>query len=442
MATGLSTPTFNIKVVVRETGLKPDTLRAWERRYGIPSPQRTTGGHRLYSQQEINLLKWIIARQQEGLNISHAVELWNKLESEEQDPVKFYSDLTMPAHTQPTIKGSMLNELGDAWVEACLKFDEATAQHLLSQAFALFPIETVCFEILQKGLQQIGIGWHEGRVAVQQEHFASALALRQLEVLLASMSTGRRQGRLLIACPPMEYHTFSPLLLTLVLRRRGWDVIYLGANMPLEQLETSVRLIQPELVIMAAQTLYTAGTMLEIAQLLHKLELPLAFGGAVFNQLPAIRWRIPGYFLGTHLQEAPHLLEKLLQNLPALPPLPLIPSLYQTTLEHFLAQRSAIEAHVHEFARTETVTTFHLTHANENLGNNLAAALTLGDINLLWANLGWVRGLLVNYHYPMPADFIHHYLSIYTNAANLYLDQRGKPILDWLTKTLTNPSFH
>ena len=50
------TPTFNLKVVVRETGLKPDTLRAWERRYGMPQPERTEGGHRLYSQQDIDTI--------------------------------------------------------------------------------------------------------------------------------------------------------------------------------------------------------------------------------------------------------------------------------------------------------------------------------------------------------------------------------------------------
>lgn len=73
-------PTFNMKVVVHETGLKPDTLRAWERRYGVPNPQRTSGGHRLYSQYEIDMLKWLVARQTEGMSISHAVELWQQLE--------------------------------------------------------------------------------------------------------------------------------------------------------------------------------------------------------------------------------------------------------------------------------------------------------------------------------------------------------------------------
>jgi DNA-binding transcriptional MerR regulator len=73
------TPAFNMKVVVQETGLKPDTLRAWERRYNLPQPERTEGGHRLYSRQDIELLKWLISRQDEGMNISHAVELWNRL---------------------------------------------------------------------------------------------------------------------------------------------------------------------------------------------------------------------------------------------------------------------------------------------------------------------------------------------------------------------------
>lgn len=60
------TPTFNLKAVVQETGIKPDTLRAWERRYGLPEPDRSTGGHRLYSQRNIDTLRWLIARQEEG----------------------------------------------------------------------------------------------------------------------------------------------------------------------------------------------------------------------------------------------------------------------------------------------------------------------------------------------------------------------------------------
>ena len=82
------TPTYNLKAVVRETGLKPDTLRAWERRYGVPTPQRTDSGHRLYSQHDIDTLKWLLDRQNEGMSISRAIELWNRLENEGVDPLQ------------------------------------------------------------------------------------------------------------------------------------------------------------------------------------------------------------------------------------------------------------------------------------------------------------------------------------------------------------------
>ena len=56
-----STPIYNLKAVIQETGLGPETLRAWERRYGLLKPQRSPGGHRLYSQYDIDMLKWLVA---------------------------------------------------------------------------------------------------------------------------------------------------------------------------------------------------------------------------------------------------------------------------------------------------------------------------------------------------------------------------------------------
>ena len=182
-------PTFNMKVVVQETGLTPDTLRAWERRYGMPSPERTKGGHRLYSQYEIDILKWLIARQDEGLSISKAVDLWHQLEDKGEDPFETVPTSSIePKQPLTNISGNQMAEIRAAWLKACLNFDEDNARYILAQAFAVFPMESVCFEILQQGLNEIGQGWFEGTITEQQEHFSSALAVRQLEALLASMS--------------------------------------------------------------------------------------------------------------------------------------------------------------------------------------------------------------------------------------------------------------
>ena len=90
-------PTYNLKVVLRETGIKPDTLRAWERRYGLPQPERSAGGHRLYSQYDFETIKWLIARQGEGLRINRAVKLWRSIEESGQDPLKAMPKAGSPA---------------------------------------------------------------------------------------------------------------------------------------------------------------------------------------------------------------------------------------------------------------------------------------------------------------------------------------------------------
>jgi methanogenic corrinoid protein MtbC1 len=299
------TPTFNMKAVVRETGLKPDTLRAWERRYNLPQPERTAGGHRLYSQRDIETLQWLMAQQAEGLSISRAVKLWYRLATEGHDPLQIIpapgvidSVVTRPI----AVGGETIDNLREEWLMSCQAFDESSAERILTEALALFPAETVCIEILQKGLAQIGEGWYEDKITVQQEHFTSAQAVRRIEALLAATATPVRPGRILVVCAPGEQHTFGLLLLTLLLRRRGWEAIYLGANVPADQLENALEATNPNLVIASAQLLHTAASLLDLADLLSVEEIPLAYGGRIFNTLPELQERIPGHFLGPNLK--------------------------------------------------------------------------------------------------------------------------------------------
>src|SRR5512134_3649739 len=100
------TPAYNLKAVLKETGIAADTLRAWERRYGLPMPQRSAGGHRLYSQRDIETIKWLMKRQADGLSISRAVDLWNEQIGSGTDPLAglgpstFISSSVMPVQYQ------------------------------------------------------------------------------------------------------------------------------------------------------------------------------------------------------------------------------------------------------------------------------------------------------------------------------------------------------
>jgi DNA-binding transcriptional MerR regulator len=112
------TPAYNLKVVIRETGLKADTLRAWERRYGLPNPQRTPGGHRLYSQYDIEMIKWLIERQKEGLRINRAVQLWQSFKQQDQDPLQMMpkSGTRQPATGGELLSGVTLDEIREQWI--------------------------------------------------------------------------------------------------------------------------------------------------------------------------------------------------------------------------------------------------------------------------------------------------------------------------------------
>ena len=427
---------FNLKAALQETGLKPDTLRAWERRYGLPQPERSPGGHRLYSQRDIDMIKWLMARQQEGLSISRAVDLWASLETGGQDPLQM-AEFVTPETASAAVslpEGEALAELRRGWTSACLAYDERKAEQLLTQAFALYPVEMVCLEVLQKGLIKVGAGWYRGEVTVQQEHFASELAMRRLESLLAAAPPPTRAERILVGCPPHEDHTFSPLLLTLFLRRRSCDVVYLGANVPEVRLNSAITTTSPQLVIMSAQQLHTAAGLLGMAQLLLEQGVPLAYGGLVFNLVPALRARIPGHFLGESLEEAPQVVEKILSSPTVMQPLEAVSEAYERAWLHYRERQGLIEAEVWQAANSDRASHEHLSIATTHLALNILAALKLGDIDFLGSDIEWVEGLLGNYR--LPRQLLYGFLGVYRRAAEKHMDERGALVIDWLGRVV------
>lgn len=425
-------PTYNLKVVIRETGIKPDTLRAWERRYGLPEPDRTPGKHRLYSEYDIQTIKWLAARQQEGLRINRAVALWNDLIASGQDPFESHpmpGGFVKPGTVEIEV-GETLKDMRDAWINACLAFDEAAADSIISQAFARYPLETVCLEILGKGLSEIGSRWYNGGVTVQQEHFASALMIRRMDALLVAAPSPTRSGRFMVACPPGEEHIVAPLMITLFLRYRGWDVVYLGANVPLSKLESTIRSAKPKLLIMTAMTIYSAASLYQAASSLIVSGIPLAYGGRIFNQHPGLREIMPAYFLGESLSDGANKAEEIVIHNPPLPKFIPMREDYQRALAHFRDRQTAIEAHIWENITTNGLKNYQLELANDYLNRDISAALTLGSLEYLTEEIDWIRMLLSNHN--IPEELLPKYLEIYKQAVTQSLGEEGAPVINWI----------
>jgi DNA-binding transcriptional MerR regulator len=427
-------PAFNLKVVLKETGLPADTLRAWERRYGLPVPQRTPGGHRLYSERDIHTIKWLMARQAEGLSISHAVDLWNEQLASGSDPlaglapsslstVQTTSAIRPPAETT-------LDTLRSHWVEACTNFNEISVEQTLNQAFSMFPIEAVCVEVLQKGLSEMGNLWYENRASVQQEHFASGLAMRRLDALLIASPAPSRPFTVLVGCPPNEWHTFTPLLLSLFLRRRGLNVIYLGANVPVTRFEETVKSVRANLAILVAQTLTSASYLQQAAHALTHKGIKVGYGGRIFNLRPDLLSYIPGHHLGDDVAASVDEVETILNGGRKPVQVKSASHEYAAAYQFFLAKRADIEMTLRTLVKPLGISGEDYQTGVQFLGDNIAAALALGNIHCASDEVDWVKYLL--HAYAHPDEELIHFMEAYAKAIDKHINGSGRPIYEWL----------
>lgn len=279
-------PVFNTKAVAHETGVPADTFRAWERRYGVPRPRRTAGGHRLYSERDIAIIRWLRDRTNDGMNISQAVML--------------LTSASTPEPPIANVEARAVARLIDELVPALTSFDPQPAERLISEAFALYPFEEVLLGLIQPAMVEIGERWQRGEITVAAEHFASQLVRRKLSGMLNIFESSAARATVVVGCAPGELHDLGALLISLFLVRRGWRVVYLGPQVPQADLLESVRAIRPDLVCLSAAAPETATELLKVGRALAEAHprVHFGYGGRAFNLNPELRAAMPGTFLG------------------------------------------------------------------------------------------------------------------------------------------------
>jgi len=294
-------PVYTIKTVVQETGIPPATLRAWERRYGVLSPGRSEGGYRLYSERDIAILRWLKRQVDAGVSISRAVALLEIRHPGGGDAIQ-----PMSSQTSLTEGARSPRAISDDLLAALMAFEEAGADALLSEAFALYPVEMVAEEVMIPVLVEVGERWHRGEATVVQEHFATAVLRRRLTALFHAYDQPA-SGRLAITgAAPSEWHDVGILLVSLALRRNGWRVIYLGQNVPAVQLLQEIRHLRPDLVCLSATSHECAGHLVQVYEGVAQLPAPrphLVLGGRAFNLIPELREQFAGAYIGASARE-------------------------------------------------------------------------------------------------------------------------------------------
>jgi DNA-binding transcriptional MerR regulator len=270
----------------RRTGVSPELLRAWEQRYDLLRPTRSPGGFRLYSSDDEARVRKTTALIAEGLSAAEAARLASSPSSTGQ--------------AQPLVA-----DLAGQLREALDRFDSAAAHTALDRLFSAFSIEFVVTEVLIPYLRELGERWATGRVTVAQEHFAANLIRGRLLGIAGDWGAGGSSTAVL-ACMPGEAHDLGLLLLGLLLVRSGWQVTFLGADTPLDTVQTTVQALRPTLVVVAtvdeavfhknasAVAALAASTPLAVAAPVEEQAIAAAGAEPLIGQIPEIAASLAG----------------------------------------------------------------------------------------------------------------------------------------------------
>ena len=250
-------------------GVTIDTLRAWERRYGLLRPRRSPGGFRLYSENDEMTVRAMLAQIDRGFPPAQAAKL--ALGGSRS------SDATVAeVPLSPAAEGAF-TEACDQLRIALTGFHDRRAHNLIDRLLAEFTIDTVLDEVILVCLRDIGDRWEHGDVTVGQEHFASNLVRERLLGLARPWDQGGGP-RAILACPPDERHDIGLICFGIVLGRSGWRITFLGSDSPVATVAETAAALKPDLVVFAS---VIAGPLRAVAPALRKLAKtrPVAVGG-------------------------------------------------------------------------------------------------------------------------------------------------------------------
>lgn len=219
----------------RRVGLSEHVLRAWERRYGVLRPERSSGGFRLYTVTDEKRVRRMQRALDDGLSPAEAART---AIAEVPEPA--------PTDGEPVDLAAAAGELS----VTLDRLDAEAAHDVLDRTLAVHDPEAVLARVVLPCLQQLGERWESGAVDVAQEHFASNLLRARLLPLVEHHGAGNRTA--VLACPPGELHDLPLLVLAVGLGRRGWRTVFLGADVPLPDLTRTAHAVQPDVVVLAA----------------------------------------------------------------------------------------------------------------------------------------------------------------------------------------------
>lgn len=232
---------FRIHVVTELTGVPEPTLRAWERRYGIPTPERTATGYRLYGPRDVEQVRELKRLCEGGMAAAEAAKL---LLTRRDVPEASDSDVSLVSADPYAVSV-------DALLDAVLAFDTDALEEQLRRLTFLGTTSVLVDRVLTPVLHEIGRRWHDGELSIAQEHFASQRLSTLLRDLVRLLPGAEGDRRVVLASFADDEHELG--LLGTAVRFSGWGLrpVFLGARTPPGAVRSAVASVTPVFVALS-----------------------------------------------------------------------------------------------------------------------------------------------------------------------------------------------
>lgn len=273
---------YSIKAVAQATGLTVETLRAWERRYGVVVPNRDASGRRVYRPEDVLHLR----RLREATERGHPI---GRLASLSDDGLTALLDESSDRRARATS-----NAFVERILEAAQRYRTAECEQALTLAIAMLPPPQLVTGVLQPLLREVGERWHRGELAISQERLVSTIVRRHVALMLDTYDRTAHRAAIVFATLPDERHELGLLISAMMCASRGFKTHYLGPDLPPAEIARFAREVQAAIVALSVVLQERAAEVpAQVVELVAHLPEGTAvwLGGSATRDLP--RDRLP-----------------------------------------------------------------------------------------------------------------------------------------------------
>lgn len=276
---------YTIKKVADLTGLSVHAIRAWEKRYNVVVPERTDTNRRLYNKSDIEKLKLLAKASKNGFSIGSIAKL--KIEDlKELLPKEFFEKKKNPQIINNNENRSVEDHLLKC-IEAIKELDSKKLEDELNNALVKYSQPNLISDIISPLIEKIGDMWKSGEIRIVNEHISTTVIRKFLTSLIDGNRVSVNAPKIIVATPKGQLHELGALIISVLASADGWNVVYMGPDLPGEEIAAAIEKLHPKIVALSivypTDDLLLEREIIKIRKLISNGTQVIAGGRSVYS---------------------------------------------------------------------------------------------------------------------------------------------------------------